>query len=157
MHSEFRSWRRRTRNRFCARSRCTRYQHCRACTANPVSQSTFAAMRSLSRTKRGILQELKARTVNVSEDARLVNFDVAPVARLGDESFHESDDDIEAPEDICSVLRGATDLSTALNVGDLIHTLVKDENGRGRCRVRLPKLCPIGHGLKGRWSSLPHT
>lgn len=60
-------------------------------------------MRSLSRTKRGILQELKARTVNVSEDARLVNFDVAPVARLGDESFHESDDDIEAPEDICSV------------------------------------------------------
>lgn len=78
----------------------------------------------------GILHELKARAVNMSEGARFVDHEGTPVSRLGGESFHESDDDIEVPrEDICSVLESALDPSTALNFGDFIHTLVEDENG----------------------------
>lgn len=78
----------------------------------------------------GILRELTARTVSMSQGARFIDRDGTPVARVGGETFYDSDDDIEIPrEDVCHVLEGALASSTSLTFGDSIHTLTEDDSG----------------------------
>lgn len=78
----------------------------------------------------GILDELTARQVAVSEGTYFINNDGTPVAKLGGETFHETDEDIEVPrEDVCQVLTEGLKPSVEMFYGDSIRSLHEDDEG----------------------------
>lgn len=78
----------------------------------------------------GILDELTARQVAASDGTYFIDTDGAPVAKLGGETFHETDEDIEVPrEDVCNVLAESLQASVEMIYGDSIRSLSELEDG----------------------------
>ncbi len=80
--------------------------------------------------KMGVLDEIRARRVNMSERVQFVDGRGDVVAELPDSEFNDCPDDTEIPrEDLALVLRGALHPSTPLRFGQSITDLNDDGDG----------------------------
>ncbi|QLL09436.1 FAD-dependent monooxygenase [Mycobacterium vicinigordonae] len=80
--------------------------------------------------KMGVLDEIRARRVDMSERLQFVDCDGSLLAELPDSEFNDCPDDTEIPrEDLADVLRSALDSSTELRFGESITALHDDGDG----------------------------
>src|SRR5277367_6055584 len=77
--------------------------------------------------KMGVLDEIRARRVDMSERVQFVGSRGELLAELPDSEFNDCPDDTEIPrEDLAHVLRGALDPATSLRFGESIADLSDD-------------------------------
>src|SRR6202041_3958795 len=77
--------------------------------------------------KMGVLDEIRARRVDMSERVQFVDSRGELLAELPDSEFNDSPDDTEIPrEDLAHVLRTALDPATSLRFGESIAELSDD-------------------------------
>jgi 2-polyprenyl-6-methoxyphenol hydroxylase-like FAD-dependent oxidoreductase len=80
--------------------------------------------------KMGLLDEIRARRVDMSERVQFVGSRGELLAELPDSEFNDCPDDTEIPrEDLAHVLRGALDPATSLRFGGSIADLSDDGDG----------------------------
>lgn len=80
--------------------------------------------------KMGVLDEIRARRVDMSERVQFVDGQGELLAELPDTEFNDCDDDTEIPrEDLAHVLRAALDPATPLRFGESIAELHDDGAG----------------------------
>ena len=78
----------------------------------------------------GVLDEIRARRVDMSERVQFVDSRGELLAELPDSEFNDSPDDTEIPrEDLAHVLRAALDPATSLRFGESIAELHDDGDG----------------------------
>jgi 2-polyprenyl-6-methoxyphenol hydroxylase-like FAD-dependent oxidoreductase len=82
--------------------------------------------------KMGVLDEIRARRVDMSERLQFVDSRGGLLAELPDSEFNDCPDDTEIPrEDLAHVLRAALDPATTLRFGESIAELDDDGDGVG--------------------------
>jgi 2-polyprenyl-6-methoxyphenol hydroxylase-like FAD-dependent oxidoreductase len=80
--------------------------------------------------KTGVLDEIRAHRVDLTERGRFVGSHDEVLAEVPDSEISDSDDDIEIPrEDLANILRNALPRSTPLRFGDSIAELTDDGAG----------------------------
>ena len=80
--------------------------------------------------KMGVLDDIRARRVDMSERVQFVDSDGELLAEMPDSEFNDSADDTEIPrEDLAHVLRTALGPATSLRFGESITELHDDGNG----------------------------
>jgi 2-polyprenyl-6-methoxyphenol hydroxylase-like FAD-dependent oxidoreductase len=80
--------------------------------------------------KMGVLDEIRARRVDMSERVQFIDGRGELLAELPDSEFNDCPDDTEIPrEDLAHVLRGALDPTTSLRFGESIADLSDDGDG----------------------------
>jgi 2-polyprenyl-6-methoxyphenol hydroxylase-like FAD-dependent oxidoreductase len=80
--------------------------------------------------KMGVLDDIRARRVDMSERVQFVDGDGELLAEMPDAEFNDSADDTEIPrEDLAHVLRAALGPATSLRFGESITELHDDGNG----------------------------
>jgi len=80
--------------------------------------------------KMGVLDEIRARRVDMSERIQFVGGRGELLAEMPDSEFNDCPDDIEIPrEDLAHVLRAALDPATSLRFGESVAELRDDGNG----------------------------
>ena len=80
--------------------------------------------------KMGVLDEIRARRVDMSERVQFVDSHGELLAEMPDSEFNDCPDDTEIPrEDLANVLRAALDPATSLRFGESIAELHDDGDG----------------------------